>query len=72
MSIDKNKVKKKVKELRKVANNPILNAIANTFMRIAREPQITLDATREQIYNFVIVYKEIRTLGQNFPIILKL
>ena len=28
MSIDKNKVKKKVKELRKVANNPILNAIA--------------------------------------------
>lgn len=66
MSIDKNKVKKKVKELRKVANNPILNAIANTFMRIAREPQITLDATREQIYNFVIVYKEIRTLGRIF------
>jgi len=30
MSIDKNKVKKKVKELRKVANNPILNEIGNS------------------------------------------
>ena len=61
MPINKQDLRNKISELRKVANNPILNALGNTFTRISRGSNITLDTTRDQIYDFVIVYKEIRT-----------
>ena len=68
MSINKQDVRKKIIELRNVAHNPILNALANTFTRISRE-KITLDTTRERIYNFVIGYKTLILLVIFFAVV---
>jgi len=61
-SINKKDLREAIKIFRSVANNSVLISLANTFaFSIAKFNTITLENTRDALYNFIVKIRDIKT-----------
>ena len=61
-SINKKNLREAITIFRSVANNSVLKSLANVFaFSIAKFTKITLENTRDGLYNFIVNIKNIRT-----------
>jgi hypothetical protein len=66
MSINKNKLRTAVNKMKReaVTSHRLWNPLKNSFVKVFRMQNITLEVIRETIYNFWIVFKDIRTWSE--------
>ena len=66
MSIDKNKLRAAVNKMKReaVTSHKLWNPLKNSFVKVFRMQNITLEVIRETIYNFWIVFKDIRNWSE--------
>ena len=66
MSIDKKKLRAAVNKMKReaVTSHKLWNPLKNSFVKLFRLQNITLELIREPIYNFWIVFKDIRNWSE--------